>query len=120
MTIHELAGIIYVSEMTVRRDLKQLEKEKLIKCIRGVAKSIEATDTSNRNFAYSYRQTKDSDVKRELAKIAVSKIEKGDTIYIDTSVVASSINTEYHFSSAMNDDTSVTSYTSKAADVFLI
>lgn len=91
MTIHELAGIIYVSEMTVRRDLKQLEKEKLIKCIRGGAKSIEVTDTSNSYFAYSYRQAKDSDVKRELAKIAVSKIEKGDTIYIDTSSTASYI-----------------------------
>ena len=40
MTIHELAGIIYVSEMTVRRDLKQLEKEKLIKCIKHIEKYI--------------------------------------------------------------------------------
>lgn len=91
MSVNNLAKKIYVSQMTIRRDLKQLESEKLIRIVRGGAEAVKADEVVSTNYSYSYRQNLESDVKRQLASIAVSKIENGDTIYIDTSSTASYI-----------------------------
>ena len=91
MSVNDLAKSIYVSQMTIRRDLKQLESEKLIRIVRGGAEAVKADEIVSTNYSYSYRQNLESDVKRKLASIAVSKIESGDTIYIDTSSTASYI-----------------------------
>lgn len=91
MTVNDLAKKIYVSQMTIRRDLKLLEGEKLIKIVRGGAEAVKITEAADTYYSYSYRQNLESDIKRKLAGIAVSKIEKGDTIYIDSSSSASYI-----------------------------
>ncbi len=91
MSVKDLAKKIYVSQMTIRRDLKLLEEEKLIKIVRGGAKAVKITESADTYYSYSYRQNLESNVKRKLAEIAISRIEKGDTIYIDSSSTASYI-----------------------------
>ena len=91
MTVEQIASRIYVSQMTVRRDIKQLEAENLVKRIRGGVEIIEFTDRQNSYYSYAMRMNLQPDGKRQIAAEAAKRIENGDTIYIDTSSTASYI-----------------------------
>lgn len=78
--IEELAKILNVSEMTVRRDLSRLEHEGLVRRVYGGAVS-----TRGRSFEppFVIRETKNKKEKEIIGKIASTLISDGDSIALD-------------------------------------
>ena len=77
----ELSQLLQVSVDTIRRDLKAMEQEGLIKCVRGGACLPESV-VSFSNF--TGREIINSDLKREIAKKAVSYIKESDVIALNS------------------------------------
>lgn len=79
-SVQELAGVLQVSESTVRRDLKDLEEVKLLKRAHGGALSVQ-----NVNFEPTLGEKKITLLKEKsaIAKKAVALIDEGDTILLD-------------------------------------
>jgi len=80
--IRELADLLGVSLMTVHRDLAELEKEGLVRRLRGV---VSAEKSLLFESSYNYRGRKQSEDKRRLAQAAASKLEPGNAVIIDDS-----------------------------------
>lgn len=80
--VTELSGIFNVSEDSIRRDLRLMEKRGLIKRTYGGA--IKA-DQAGQEIPYMERETIQTEIKRKLAQKAVSFIEDNDTILLDGS-----------------------------------
>lgn len=80
--VSKLIKIFKVSIETVRRDLEYLEKEGHLKRVYGGA-VLEDIDTKELNFLI--RESKNIELKREIAKIAVRYVKEGDSIALDVS-----------------------------------
>lgn len=81
VSITELAKAFHVSTDTIRRDLKNMEQEGLLKCVRGGA----CLSESSLQFSnFSGREIINSDLKREAAQKAVSLIHSGDIIAMNS------------------------------------
>ncbi|MDD7306020.1 MAG: DeoR/GlpR family DNA-binding transcription regulator [Peptoniphilaceae bacterium] len=78
-TIDELANLFDVSIVTVRRDLRKLEKENLIEKIYGGAKS-----KSVKLQTFDQRSNLYFDEKKEICKLASKYIKDGNSIFIDS------------------------------------
>ncbi|TEB40571.1 DeoR/GlpR transcriptional regulator, partial [Flavobacterium circumlabens] len=68
------------STSTIRRDLSQLEERGLLKRVHGGATQI-AKRHEERNM--TDKESRHQDEKQEIARLAVSQISDGDTIYLD-------------------------------------
>lgn len=79
--IPDLAELLHVSVDTVRRDLKSMEQEGLIKCVRGGAclpeSGLALSDFMGREIIHS-------ELKREAAKKAIQEIEPGALIALNS------------------------------------
>lgn len=85
VSVGELADELSVSEMTIRRDLSELENEGFLKrthggAVREVSRSYEPPFTA--------RQSISSEAKQQIAKRAVNYLEEGDTIAVDSGTTA--------------------------------
>ena len=80
ISVSELSRMLYVCEMTVRRDLSEMEKQGLIKRYRGGAIYSEGTE-----LPISIRMYLSEDEKRVLAKKAEIYLSDNTTVYIDSS-----------------------------------
>ncbi|MBN9016742.1 MAG: DeoR/GlpR transcriptional regulator [Rhizobiales bacterium] len=85
--IRDLAEALGVSLMTVHRDLAALEKEGLVRRLRG---SVSAEKSLLFESSYNYRSRKSGDEKKRLARAAASRLEPGNAVIIDDST------TSYH------------------------
>lgn len=85
--IRDLAEMLDVSLMTVHRDLAVLEKEGLVRRLRG---SVSAEKSLLFESSYNYRGRKNTDDKKRLARAAIAHIEPGNAVMIDDST------TTYH------------------------
>ena len=74
--VAKLAGLVGVSQVTVRKDLDQLEAQGLIQREHGYALIGSMDDIGNR-LAYHY------DIKRTIAAMAASTIQHGETVMIE-------------------------------------
>lgn len=81
VVITELAKTFEVSIDTIRRDLKSMEQEGLLKCVRGGAC---LPDDSMQFSNFSGREIIHSDLKREAAQKAISHIHNGDIIMLNS------------------------------------
>lgn len=79
LTIEELAVMLHVSEVTVRRDLAALEKRGLIVRNRGGASLPELGFEP----MFNQRQKKNLDLKQKIAKYATEQIREGEVIALD-------------------------------------
>lgn len=79
--IGELSRLLQVSADTVRRDLKTMEQNGLIKCVRGGA-CLPESMVSFMNF--TGREIVHSDLKREAARKALEYIKEGDVIALNS------------------------------------
>ena len=79
-SVSELSKLLYVCEMTVRRDLSEMEKQGLLKRYRGGAICIEGNE-----LPISRRMYLSEDEKRILAKKAEMYLADNTTVYIDSS-----------------------------------
>nr|WP_277674460.1 DeoR/GlpR family DNA-binding transcription regulator [Piscibacillus halophilus] len=80
-SVHELCNEFDVSESTIRRDLKELEDEKLLRRTHGGAISLESV-----NFEPTVTEKADRflEEKKAISKQAATLIREGDTILIDS------------------------------------
>ena len=85
-TPNELAKRLYVSPVTIRRDLKKLECDGLVStCYGGV--SIISHD--NRDVPLAVRENFNENIKLSVAKKAATLITNGSTVFLDASSTAS-------------------------------
>lgn len=84
-TATELAGGLQVSEMTIRRDFSELEKEGHLKRVHGGAVS-----NNGRSYEppFMVRQSQAVDAKRRIAEAAAAMVEEGDSLAIDVGSTA--------------------------------
>ena len=83
--LKNLAAALEVHEVTVRRDLAELEREGLIEIVRGGARILEQAQA---DIAYEMRASRELSAKRAIAREAVRLVQDGDTIALDASTTA--------------------------------
>lgn len=81
VTVNELIETLNVSIETIRRDLEYLEKQNLLKRVYGGAISL---NPSNPFLDINKRVTKNQDLKKELCMTALTYINEGDFIALDS------------------------------------
>jgi len=86
-SINEMASVLGVSPMTVRRDLNELENEGLIRRTHGGAVS---ETLGQIDLDYSARRTQHARAKRQIGAAAAELVRPGDVIFLDagTTVLA--------------------------------
>lgn len=75
-----LVKILKTSEATVRRDLDYLEKENKIRRVRGGAILAKM---AKEEIAIDFKEGKELQAKKKIARLASRFIEEGDSIYLD-------------------------------------
>ncbi len=103
--IRELADDLGVSVMTIHRDLADLEKEGLVRRLRG---AVSAEKSLLFESSYNYRTRKQVEEKRRLARAAVARLQPGNAIICDDST------TTYHISDFLHEVTPLTVITNAA------
>lgn len=73
----ELSQLMQVSQVTIRKDLDQLENKGLIRREHGFA-TLNSSDDMNNRLAYHY------EVKQKIAKLACASIHDGETVMIES------------------------------------
>lgn len=81
-TVEELASELFVSGATIRRDLRAMEKQGLIKRSHGGAMPFKS---SAEESAFAIREQENTQAKRTIANIVVKLIKNGDSLFIDSS-----------------------------------
>ncbi len=81
-TVEELAGELFVSGATIRRDLRAMEKQGLIKRSHGGAMLFKS---SAEESAFAIREQENTQAKRTIARLATKLIKNGDSVFIDSS-----------------------------------
>lgn len=84
ITVKELARRLYTSEPSIRRDLTELENEKLIRRIHGGA-ILEEHSESLIKIPFMIRELEDYDAKNIIAQKAAELVKDGDVIMMDAS-----------------------------------
>lgn len=79
-TVAELCSLFDVSEMTIRRDLRDLDREGVIRRVHGGAVS-----SLGRSYEppYTIRSTRNAEIKRAIGRKAAELIVDGDSIALD-------------------------------------
>lgn len=80
-TVRELSERHGVSQMTIRRDLEQLEKDGLISKTHGGAIMLGAN--THADAPLSKRELQYSEAKQRIAQLAASLVKPGDTVILD-------------------------------------
>lgn len=84
-SIKELASLLNVSEMTIRRDLAVLEENNIVNNVYGAAiYNPDKKSDSNDSYELSAAQVKQDSEKNKIGAFAASLIEPKDIIVIDT------------------------------------
>ena len=81
-TVEELARKLYVSSATIRRDLRQMESQGLIKRSHGGAIPFKSTTEES---AFALREQENIVAKKTIANLAVKLVKNGDSIFLDSS-----------------------------------
>ncbi len=82
ISVEKLARLLYVSEPTVRRDLKVLDTQgKVIRTHGGVV----LRQCAESEIPLRLREDQNSAVKREIARRAVEQVHDGDVVFLDAS-----------------------------------
>lgn len=82
LTVEELASELFVSGATIRRDLKIMESQGLIKRSHGGAMAFRS---SAEESAFSIREQENINAKKIIANIAIKLIKNGDSLFFDSS-----------------------------------
>lgn len=82
--VTELVEILNVTEMTIRRDLQELENEDLLIRIHGGARRAESETSSTSLLELSHRQKREinSDEKHRIAKNIANNIKENETVFL--------------------------------------
>ena len=82
--VSELVDILNVTEMTIRRDLQELENENLLIRIHGGARKVEIEVTTPSTLELSHRQKRELNLnkKQQIAKVIADNILENDTVFL--------------------------------------
>ena len=86
-TVANLASMLNVSPITIRRDLDDLEKQKLVTRHFGGVKIVAGTQSGNET-EYLHSTTQHLDCKQAIARRAAELLSDGDIIFINSSATA--------------------------------
>lgn len=86
LRVSEAAGVLGVSESTIRNDLNALEDEGRIRRVHGGAVLTEQHVGDNNSFTHRYLQNLEA--KRAIARAAARLVQDGDSILLDASSTA--------------------------------
>lgn len=92
-TVSHLAKALFVANITVRRDLEEMEKNGLLQRCHGGAM---LPDHENREIPFEVRDRENSLAKDRIARKAAELIHDGDTVFLDASSTASHIIDHIH------------------------
>lgn len=84
VNVKDLAGRLYSSEPSIRRDLASLQQQNLIRRVHGGA-VLEENNRSALKIPYLVRDMESSSEKNIIAKYASNLVKDGDTIFMDAS-----------------------------------
>ena len=84
LSIKELSNTLDVSEMTIRRDIAELEKQDIIDVFYGGVSLKSIKNGSAQTYQLEKEAGEKTDEKRRIAQKAISLIEPNDAILIDT------------------------------------
>ena len=84
ISVKDLSKALYISEPSIRRDLSELEKEKLIRRVHGGA-VLEEHSESFIKIPFLLRELEDHDAKTVIAQKAAELVHDGDVIMMDAS-----------------------------------
>ena len=82
VTINELMEILDASQSTIRRDLNELDRSRLIKKVHGGAVSLK-NQILTKDETVLQRQDLNTGSKKEIARYAASLIKENDVVYLD-------------------------------------
>lgn len=88
MSVGDLAAATRVSEITVRRDLAQLEAEGVLERTHGGAIARSLGDTDYFEPAFEARRIQNAAAKQRIAQAAARLVRRGDTIALDVGTTA--------------------------------
>ena len=77
MDVSELAAVLQVSQVTVRKDLDALEAKGFVRRVHGFAE-LNSTDQISGRLAYHYEE------KKRIAECAAKLVDSGDTVMIES------------------------------------
>lgn len=80
VTVNELIDYLDVSDMTIRRDLDELESSGKLLRIHGGAQSL--TYSATQELSHNEKTTIQIDEKKEVAKLAAKSIEDNETLFL--------------------------------------
>ncbi len=86
LTVRELAGKLYVSEPTIRRDFTELANRGLLRKVHGGA--IVREGAADREIPFLLRENERSSVKSEIGRRAAEYVENGMVLMLDGSTSA--------------------------------
>ncbi len=84
VSVNELSELLHISKETVRRDLKDMELERVVKRTHGGAVLIKKNENSNED-PFMIRAIQRHEEKLKLCKKAAEIILDGETVFIDNS-----------------------------------
>jgi DeoR family deoxyribose operon repressor len=84
MTVHEIAKILDVSEMTVRRDLAEMESERVVQRTHGGARIFDSSSLIGENYVVSEQTQKNHQQKSIIGLRAASLVKPNETIFLDS------------------------------------
>ncbi len=82
VSVDEFAQLLYVSVPTVRRDLKQLEQEGILRRTHGGASYL---NTEIQGHTFAYRNQENMEAKRKIGAVAASYLDEGNVAFLDSS-----------------------------------
>lgn len=98
LSVKEIAGMLHVSEMTVRRDLDALEEQGIIRRTHGGAVLLDPSTSVRNPYILGEQTTKNAREKNLIGMRAASLVQPHDTIFLDsgstTPFIAKHINSE--------------------------
>jgi len=82
LSIEDMKKLLNVSEITIRRDMKELNDRALVQKVYGGIKKI---DSNPPEAQFAQRRMSHANEKALIAKLSLEFVEEGDTIFIDAS-----------------------------------
>ncbi|WNJ78028.1 DeoR/GlpR family DNA-binding transcription regulator [Cedecea neteri] len=118
-TIKELAKLMSVSEMTIRRDIRGLEEEGLIIGIHGGAR---LNAVIHHELPYADKAQLHAKAKKKLGQFAASLVQEGQVVYLDAGTtsyeIARQLGERFHLT-VITNDFSIAAYLMHKAQVNL-
>ncbi len=84
VVVSKLSKKFNVSEVTIRKDLEQLQKKRMLLKVRGGAISIPKNCNDDDDDDLIEKESKNIEIKKKIGKYASTLVNEGDTIVIDS------------------------------------